>query len=277
MPNEAQGRGFAHSHGKGHGVANLSVERMRTLLAGSDEEVDAIRRFVEHGGLLVADIMPAIMDGHCRVRPHGALDDVFGVQTVGYTPPGSATEVVCRPGSFKQLPLGDVLHGVQRGPTVSRAGAKSLGAFGVDGVDGEALFIHDHGRGRAVLLNGLLSDQVDTATWANQGHMLAELIALVSGGTINQNVAKEVFAAMWEKGVSPREVVRERGLEQVSDSSELERVVAGVIAENPDVVEKIKAGNDKVINALMGQVMKATRGKAAPPMVTELLKKQLGM
>ncbi len=108
-------------------------------------------------------------------------------------------------------------------------------------------------------------------------HMLAELIALVSGGTINQNVAKEVFAAMWEKGVFPREVVRERGLEQVSDSGELERVVAGVIAENPDVVEKIKAGNDKVINALMGQVMKATRGKAAPPMVTELLKKQLGM
>jgi aspartyl-tRNA(Asn)/glutamyl-tRNA(Gln) amidotransferase subunit B len=107
--------------------------------------------------------------------------------------------------------------------------------------------------------------------------MLAELIALVSKGTINQSGAKEVFALLWENGGSPATIVRERGLEQVSDSGELEGVVATVIGENPDVVEKIKAGNDKAINALMGQVMKATRGKASPAVVTDLLKKQLGV
>ena len=107
--------------------------------------------------------------------------------------------------------------------------------------------------------------------------MLAELIAMVNSGAINQNAAKEVFGMLWEDGGSPAEIVSQQGLEQVSDAGELEGVVATIIGENPDVVEKIKTGNDKAMNALMGQVMKATRGKASPPIVTELLKKQLGV
>ena len=102
-------------------------------------------------------------------------------------------------------------------------------------------------------------------------------IALVNQGTINQSAAKEVFGLLWEGGGSAAEIVLEQGLEQVSDSVELEALVTTIIDENPEVVEKIKAGNDKAINALMGQVMKASRGKASPPVVTELLKKQLGV
>ena len=123
----------------------------------------------------------------------------------------------------------------------------------------------------------LKEDDLEIQSIALTPHMLAELIALVNQGTINQSAAKEVFGLLWEGGGSAAEIVLEQGLEQVSDSVELEALVTTIIDENPEVVEKIKAGNDKAINALMGQVMKASRGKASPPVVTELLKKQLGV
>ena len=104
---------------------------------------------------------------------------------------------------------------------------------------------------------------------------LVELIGLVQQGTINQTAAREVFGVLWEQGGSPARIVEERGLVQISDTAELETTVATVIAENPDTIEKIKGGNKKAINALMGQVMKATRGKANPKMVQELLEKHL--
>ena len=105
---------------------------------------------------------------------------------------------------------------------------------------------------------------------------LFALLALVKDGSINQNAAREVFSQMWEKGGSPAEIVEAKGLKQISDTSELDGAVAQVIADNPDAVAKIKGGNMKTIGFLMGQVMKATRGKANPQLVQELLKKQLG-
>ena len=104
-----------------------------------------------------------------------------------------------------------------------------------------------------------------------------ELLALVKEGTINQNAAREVFGQMWEKGGSPAEIVEVRGLGQISDTNALGEVVARVVGEHSDAVEKIKSGNMKTIGFLMGQVMKATRGKANPQLVQEQLKKQLGV
>lgn len=106
---------------------------------------------------------------------------------------------------------------------------------------------------------------------------LVELLALVKDGSINQNAAREVFGQMWEKGGSPAEIVEARGLGQISNTDELDGAVAQIINENPDAVEKIKGGNMKTVGFLMGQVMKATRGKANPQLVQELLKKQLGV
>ena len=108
------------------------------------------------------------------------------------------------------------------------------------------------------------------------GH-LAELVGLVRDGTINQTAAKEVFGAMWESGGAPGDIVDERGLKQISDTSELDAAVAKVIADNDDAVEKIRGGNEKTIGFLMGQVMKATRGKANPQLVQELLRRQIGL
>ncbi len=106
---------------------------------------------------------------------------------------------------------------------------------------------------------------------------LAELIELVQKGTINQNAAREVFGEIWEQGGTPAEIVESKGLVQISDSGELDGAVAQVIADNPDAAEKIRGGNLKTIAFLMGQVMKATRGKANPQLVQELIKKQLGV
>ena len=106
---------------------------------------------------------------------------------------------------------------------------------------------------------------------------LVELLALVKKGTINQNAAREVFGQLWEQGGSPAEIVAARGLGQISDSGELDQAVAEVIAAHPDAVEKIKGGNHNTVQFLMGQVMRATRGKANPQLVQELLRKQLGI
>ncbi|MFC1525760.1 Asp-tRNA(Asn)/Glu-tRNA(Gln) amidotransferase subunit GatB [Candidatus Latescibacterota bacterium] len=104
---------------------------------------------------------------------------------------------------------------------------------------------------------------------------LSQLIGLVQDGTVNQTAAKEVFATMWERGGSAEAIIEERGLKQISDTSELDAAVAQVIADNPDVAEKVKAGDQKPIQFLMGQVMRATKGKANPQLVQQLLREQL--
>ena len=107
------------------------------------------------------------------------------------------------------------------------------------------------------------------------GH-LAELIDLVQDGTVNQTAAKEVFGVMWEQGGHPAAIIDERGLRQISDTSELDAAVAQVIADNGDAVDKVRSGIEKPIGFLMGQVMKATGGKANPKLVQELLRRQIG-
>jgi aspartyl-tRNA(Asn)/glutamyl-tRNA(Gln) amidotransferase subunit B len=105
---------------------------------------------------------------------------------------------------------------------------------------------------------------------------LAELIGLVRDGTVSQAGAKQVFAALWERGGTAARLVEELGLKQISDSGALEAAVAAAIAANPDAVEKVRGGKDAAVRFLVGQVMKASRGKANPQRVEELLRRQLG-
>jgi len=104
----------------------------------------------------------------------------------------------------------------------------------------------------------------------------AELLALVLDGTISNRAAKEVFEEMFASGRKAGEIVEEKGLKQVSDSSELEAVVDTVIAENQAQLEQYRAGKTKVLGFFVGQVMKATKGQANPQVVNELLRKKLG-
>jgi aspartyl-tRNA(Asn)/glutamyl-tRNA(Gln) amidotransferase subunit B len=94
-------------------------------------------------------------------------------------------------------------------------------------------------------------------------------------GKITNNTAKNVLTKMFDTGKSAKEIVAEEGLAAVSDESAIAAEVDRVIAENPDVVAKIKAGNDKSAAFLMGQVMKSMKGKARPDVVNRLLNERL--
>lgn len=104
---------------------------------------------------------------------------------------------------------------------------------------------------------------------------LVTLIELVSGNTINQPAAKQTFGVMFDTGRPPLEIVDELGLRQISDTSELVAIAQQVLADNPDPVAQFKAGKEATIKFLVGQVMKATRGKANPQLAEQLLREQL--
>ena len=104
---------------------------------------------------------------------------------------------------------------------------------------------------------------------------LAGLVRKSADGTLNNKLAKEVFAAMWAGEGDADTIIDKRGLKQISDSGEIEKIVDEVLAANVKSVEEFRAGKDKAFNALVGQVMKASKGKANPAQVNELLKKKL--
>ena len=104
---------------------------------------------------------------------------------------------------------------------------------------------------------------------------LAKLIKLVEAGTINGLVAKDIFAVIFDEDVDPESYVKEKGLAQVSDEGELRAVVEKVIADNPQSVADYRNGKDKAIGFLVGQTMKAMKGKANPGLVNKILKELL--
>ena len=105
---------------------------------------------------------------------------------------------------------------------------------------------------------------------------LAGLIAIVEKGTISSTVAKDVFAKMYESGGAAADIVAAEGLAQISDSSSLEPIVRKVVEANPDIIAEIKAGKDRKFQFLVGQVMKETKGKGDPKIVTDLMKAAIG-
>ena len=104
---------------------------------------------------------------------------------------------------------------------------------------------------------------------------LAELIKTVASGSINNNQAKEVLVEMFASGKSAPEVIRDKGFEQVSDAGAIEKIVDEVIAANQPNVDAYRGGNEKLLGFFVGQVMKASQGKANPKIVNELLRAKL--
>lgn len=103
---------------------------------------------------------------------------------------------------------------------------------------------------------------------------IAEIVDLISSGTISNKIAKDIFEEV-EQGKSPKEIVEEKGLKQVSDTSLIEQLVKEAIENNPETVERFKSGNAKVKGFFVGQVMKGTKGKANPQLVSDLVDKHL--
>jgi aspartyl-tRNA(Asn)/glutamyl-tRNA(Gln) amidotransferase subunit B len=106
---------------------------------------------------------------------------------------------------------------------------------------------------------------------------LAQLISRINDGTVSNNAARQVLDALWiGEGADVDALIEAKGLKQMNDSGELEKIVDGVLAANPKNVEEYRAGNSKALNALVGQIMKGSQGKANPQQVNDLLRQKLG-
>ncbi len=123
----------------------------------------------------------------------------------------------------------------------------------------------------------LNAGELDIAKSPVSAAQLAALIARIADGTVSNNAARQVFDALWTgEGQDVDALIEASGLKQMNDSGALEKIVDAVIGANADNVAQYRAGKDKAFNALVGQVMKASKGKANPAQVNELLKSRLG-
>ncbi|MRR17631.1 MAG: Asp-tRNA(Asn)/Glu-tRNA(Gln) amidotransferase subunit GatB [Deltaproteobacteria bacterium] len=104
---------------------------------------------------------------------------------------------------------------------------------------------------------------------------LADMITLIEDGAISGKMAKDIVSDMYQTGKSPQEIIKEKGLVQITDEDELAKTITAIIAANPKPLTDYRSGKEKLFGFFVGQVMKATQGKANPQLVNELLKKML--
>jgi aspartyl-tRNA(Asn)/glutamyl-tRNA(Gln) amidotransferase subunit B len=120
-----------------------------------------------------------------------------------------------------------------------------------------------------------LDEQLYITLWPIPPEALAELVRLIDEGKISGRTAKTIFSELLDSGRFPNEVVAAKGLEQLSDSASLERAITQVLTDHPKQVAEYRSGNEKVFGFLVGQVMKATQGKANPHKANQILKRKL--
>jgi aspartyl-tRNA(Asn)/glutamyl-tRNA(Gln) amidotransferase subunit B len=125
------------------------------------------------------------------------------------------------------------------------------------------------------LLRELKRDEREIEDCPVPAQNLAEMLKLIDEGLISGKIAKSVFEEMYRTGKKAEEVVKEKGWVQVTDTSAIEKSIEEILAKNPKEVEEYKKGKEKLFGFFVGQVMKATQGKANPQLVNELLKKKL--
>ena len=129
-------------------------------------------------------------------------------------------------------------------------------------------------------------DGIEIAAAPVTAPMLARLLQKIGDGTLSGKLGRELFQALWQGEGRQSEaasaaslvdaLIERKGMKQISDAGELTAMVEQVIAANPKSVDEFRAGKEKALNALVGQVMKASRGKANPQQVTAILKSRMG-
>lgn len=120
-----------------------------------------------------------------------------------------------------------------------------------------------------------LDEKLYIIDWPVRAENLAALVALVDQGKLSGRIAKTVFDEMADSGRSPQEIVAEKNLEQVSDSEQIEKTIDQVLSSHPKQVADYRTGNQKIFGFLVGQIMKATQGRANPQKANEILKRKL--
>ena len=117
--------------------------------------------------------------------------------------------------------------------------------------------------------------KVDIKDFSIQPESLGELINLIKEGTISGKIAKDVFPLMLKENKMPSQIVKEKNLVQITDSSEIEKIVEKILSNNSNQVKQYINGEDKVFGFFVGQVMRESKGKANPKVVNDLLKEKL--
>jgi aspartyl-tRNA(Asn)/glutamyl-tRNA(Gln) amidotransferase subunit B len=120
-----------------------------------------------------------------------------------------------------------------------------------------------------------LDEQLYIKKWPVEPERLAQMVQLIDQGKISGKIAKTVFESMLDSDQLPQQIVNDKGLEQVSDLSSIEVAIDQVLAANAKQVEQYRSGNEKVFGFIVGQIMKATQGKANPQKVNEVLRAKL--
>ncbi len=121
----------------------------------------------------------------------------------------------------------------------------------------------------------LKRDNLDITQSPVVADKLAGLVLRIADNTISNKIGKDVFESMWAGEGEADAIIENKGLKQITDTGEIETIVDAVLAANPKSIEEFRAGKDRALNALVGQVMKGSKGKANPQQVTDLLKKKL--
>ena len=120
-----------------------------------------------------------------------------------------------------------------------------------------------------------LDERLYVNSWPVSPEQLAGMVRMIDDGKISGKIAKTLFEEMLERGGSPEKIIQEKGLEQVSDLESIEKAIEQVLAAHPEQVLDYRAGKEKIFGFLVGQVMKATHGKANPAKVKEAPKDKL--
>jgi aspartyl-tRNA(Asn)/glutamyl-tRNA(Gln) amidotransferase subunit B len=117
--------------------------------------------------------------------------------------------------------------------------------------------------------------KISIADFSLAPEYLGEMINLINDGTISSKIAKEIFPILLESNKKPSEVIKEKNLVQLSDESEIQKIIEAVIANNKEQFEELAAGKEKIFGFFVGQVIKETKGKANPKLVNDLLRKRI--
>ena len=125
------------------------------------------------------------------------------------------------------------------------------------------------------VLKFLNEDKRDIRNCPIAARSLADMIALIEKGTISGKMAKDIIEDMYKTGKPPQDIIAEKGMVQITDEGELAKTIAAIIEANPNQVAQYRSGKDKLFGFFVGQVMKATGGKANPKLVNDLLQKVL--
>lgn len=128
------------------------------------------------------------------------------------------------------------------------------------------------------IMANLNRDELEITQSPVSPSQLAKLFTRINDNTISNKIARDVFQAMWagENGADVDAIIEAKGLKQINDSGAISKMIDDVLATNPTIVEEYRSGKEKAFNSLVGQVMKAAKGKANPAQVNELLKQKLG-